>query len=93
MLSGVVGWCIENRRKAAETTKLVTENEKLTAELKKLNTEEIKLAGDILEKVQKARTAYADACVICRDLAKALTDLVKARAAMAEINATRALSI
>ncbi|MBK8036532.1 MAG: hypothetical protein IPK22_05275 [Verrucomicrobiaceae bacterium] len=70
-----IGWFIENRRKSTETTKLRNESAKLKTEVSKLETEQVKLAGDTLRELQRARDAYADACVVCT---KCVQDILSA---------------
>lgn len=79
-----LGWVFDNARKAKEVNKLSTENaklhaetDKLTAEITKLQAEEIKLASDVLEKLQRARDRYAEACVSATKSAISLNEALK----------------
>ena len=79
-----LGWLLDSRRKWAEKIKLTEESNKLreesnklVAEVTKLKTEEIKLAADVLEKVQRARDSYSEACVLATKAVISLTESIK----------------
>lgn len=81
----LLGWFFDNARKAKEMAKLNAENaklraetDKLKAEVTKLEAEEIKLASDVLEKLQRARDRYAEACASATKSAITLNQALKA---------------
>lgn len=89
VVGAVVGWILKQAKRAAEIVKLRADVDKLHAEANKLASEAATNAGDILEKVQKFRDAYRDACVACTGSASNLLAVVKKNSPLPKIEKAR----